>query len=43
MIPRRNKKQRLCNIFLWGGGGEGQISCIMGNVKVANDHNLMKE
>ena len=25
------------------GGGEGQISCIKGNVKVATDHNLMKE
>ena len=32
MIPRRN-----------GGGGGGQISCIMGNVEVANDHNLMEE
>ena len=43
MIPRRNEKQRLCNIFFfWGGGGE-QISCIMGNVEVTNDHNLMEE
>ena len=41
MIPRRNEKQRLCNIF-FGGGGE-QISCIMGNVEVMNDHNLMEE
>ena len=45
MIPRRNEEQRLCNIFLGGrgwGGGE-QISCIMGNAEVTNDHNLMEE
>ena len=30
--------------FLGGGGGGGeQISCIMGNAEVTNDHNLMEE
>ena len=29
-------------IYFFFGGGE-QISCIMGNVEVANDHNLMEE
>ena len=29
-------------IFLGEGGG-GQKSCIMGNVEVTNDHNLMEE
>ena len=45
MIPRRNEEQRLCNIFFLGGGGGGgeQISCIMGNAEVTNDHNLMEE
>ena len=43
MIPRRNEKQRLCNIFFGGGGRGEQISCIMGNVEVMNDHNLMEE
>ena len=28
--------------FFLGGGGE-QISCIMGNVEVTNDHNLLEE
>ena len=47
MIPRRNEEQRLCNIFFfgrgWGGEGGEQISCIMGNAEVTNDHNLMEE
>ena len=35
VIPKRNKKQRLCKIF-GGGGGRGQIRCIMGDVQVAS-------
>ena len=37
VIPKRNKKQRLCKIFfLGGGGGRGQIRYIMGDVQVAS-------
>ena len=32
VIPRGNKKQRLCKI----GGGGGNLRCIMGDVQVAN-------
>ena len=43
MIPRRNEKTKVMQIFFfWRGGGE-QISCIVGNVEVANDHNRMEE
>ena len=36
-MPRRNEKQRLCNVFFGGGGGGGggeKIRCIMGDGQV---------
>ena len=46
MIPRRNEKTKAMQFFFFGGGGGWggeQISCIVGNVEVANDHNRMEE
>ena len=40
--PEEMKNKGYAIFFFFGGGGE-QISCIMGNVEVMNDHNLMEE
>ena len=38
VIPRRNEKDRLRKI--WGGGGRGEIRCMMGDVQVAYEPSL---